>query len=167
MKRFFLLTILLILLLPAILGAEQEYLEVTAPANRALQLAIAPPVAVSGGPNQAISGEIAELFRFDLTLAGPFAVQGALVAEGKSGIRLGSFDFAPWKSSGADLLLKTGFSLSDSKVVIECRLYDVAKETELTARRYTGNIKDLRRMGHTFSDEVMRVITRERGPFNS
>ena len=49
--------------------------------------------------------------------------------------------------------------------MLECRLYDVAKETELTAKRYTGEMKDLRRMGHAFSDEVMRAITGQNGPF--
>lgn len=146
-------------------SAQQAHIEVTAPGNRALQLAIAPPVPLAGTPNSTVAGEIAEVFRFDMTLAGPFTVKEAPVAEGKSGIKPGAFEFAPWKASGADLLLKSGYSITGSTLVIECRLYDVARETELTAKRYTGNIKDLRRMAHTFSDEIMRAITGEKGPF--
>ncbi|MCM2357577.1 MAG: Tol-Pal system beta propeller repeat protein TolB [Geobacteraceae bacterium] len=165
MTRFFLvLTVALLLALPVL--AQQDYLEVTAPGGRALQLAIAPPAPLSGSANRAVAGEIAELFRFDMTLAGPFAVQEAPAGEGSSAIRPGTFDFAPWKSSGASLLLKSGYSISGSTLVLECRLYDVTRETELTAKRYTGDLKELRRMAHSFSDEIMRVVTGEPGPFS-
>lgn len=156
---------LLIILLAHVASAQQNYIEVTAPGNRALQLAIAPPAALAGVDTK-IAGELAELFRFDLTLAGPFAVQEALVTEGKSGIKPGDFDFAPWKASGADLLLKTGYTISGTKLTLECRLYDLVKGSEITAQRYTGELKELRRMAHTFSDEIMRAVTGEKGPFN-
>ena len=47
MKKFLLL-LLLLSLAPVSLSAQDGYLEVTAPGNRALQLAIAPPVATAG-----------------------------------------------------------------------------------------------------------------------
>ncbi|HLO24841.1 MAG TPA: Tol-Pal system beta propeller repeat protein TolB [Geobacteraceae bacterium] len=158
--------ILLFSILAPLAFAEQSYIEVTAPGNRSLQLAIAPPVALAGSSDTRTAGELAELFRFDLTLAGPFAVQEARIAEGKSGIKPGDFDFAPWKASGADLLLKSGYTVSGSTLALECRLYDVARGSELTAKRYTGSLKELRRMGHTFSDEIMRAVTGEKGPFS-
>ena len=86
--------LLLFFLLPTLATAEQSYIEVTAPGNRALQLAVAPPTPLAGSGDTKIAGDLAELFRFDMTLAGPFAVQEARVAEGKSGIRPGDFDFA-------------------------------------------------------------------------
>ena len=158
--------LLLFFLIPTLAAAEQSYIEVTAPGNRVLQLAIAPPTPLAGSGDKKIAGDLAELFRFDTTLAGPFAVQEPRVAEGKSGIRPGDFDFAPWKSSGADLLLKTGYSISGTTLTLECRLFDVVKESELTAKRYSGNIKDLRRMAHTFSDEILRAVTGEKGSFS-
>jgi TolB protein len=161
-----LLIISLALLVSTPLLAGQDYLEVTAPGNRLLTLAIAPPIHTGGSQDGAVSSELAELFRFDTTLAGPFTVRGTTVTEGKSGIKPGSFDFAPWKATGADLLLKTGYAVTGTTLVIECRLFDISRETELTAKRYTGNFKDLRRMGHNFSDEIMRVMTGEAGPFS-
>jgi TolB protein len=166
MKRFF-YGVMVALLLALPVFAQQDYLEVTAPGNRMLQLAIASPATLAGNQDPAVARELAELFRFDLTLAGPFTVQETTATEGKTGIKPGSFDFAPWKATGADLLLKTGYSLSGSTLVLECRLYDVGREAELTAKRYTGDRKDLRRMAHTFSDEIMRAITGEKGPFSS
>ena len=160
-----LIVLMVVLMTPAFLCAQQGYLEVTAPGNRNLQLAVAPPTLLAGAPDAKIAAEIAELFRFDMTLAGPFTVQEARVTEGKSGIRPGDFDFAPWKSSGADLLLKSGYAVSGATLTLECRLYDVVKGTEITAKRYTGDLKEMRRMGHTFSDEIMRAVTGEKGPF--
>ena len=160
------LSFLVFFLFSALASAQNSYIEVTAPGNRALQLAIAPPTALAGSADMKIAGELAELFRFDMTLAGPFTVQEALGIEGRSGIRPGDFDFASWKSSGADLLLKTGYSVSGTTLTLECRLYDVARGSELTAKRYTGDLKDLRRMAHTFSDEIMRAVTGETGPFS-
>jgi TolB protein len=162
-----LLTQVVALLLALPIYADQGYMEVTAPGNRALQLAIAPPATLAGSSDTKIAGDLAELFRFDMTLAGTFTVQEARIAEGKSGIKTGDFDFAPWKSSGADLLLKTGYSSTGTTLTLECRLYDVVKGTEVTAKRYTGDLKEMRRMAHTFSDEIMRMITGEKGPFNS
>jgi TolB protein len=164
--KYFILLMFALLLSPAAISAQDPYLVVTAPANRNLQLAIAAPVAVTGGENPAIAKVLAELFSFDMTLAGPFTVQDSRPAKGNSGIKQGSFDFAPWKATGADLLLKTGYSISGNTLVLECRLYDLAKEAELTAKRYTGDSKDLRRMAHSFSDEVLRVVTGESGPFS-
>jgi TolB protein len=165
MKKALFLTIFF--LCASMAFAQQAYIEVTAPGNRALQLAIAPPVALAGSADTKIAGELAELFRFDMTLAGPFTVQEARISEGKSGIKPGDFDFAPWRSTGADLLLKSGYTVSGTTLTLECRLYDLARGSELTAKRYTGELKEMRRMAHTFSDEIMHAITGEKGPFNS
>ncbi|HEX9007532.1 MAG TPA: Tol-Pal system beta propeller repeat protein TolB, partial [Bacteroidota bacterium] len=164
MRRF--LVLLLLLSVPTLLDAQQGYLEITAPGNRALQLAIAPPIPLSGSQDSGVAKDIAGIFGFDMTLAGPFTVQAAAAAEGKSGTRPGEFDFAPWKALGTDLLLKSGYSISGSTLILECRLYDVTRGTEVTAKRYTGSLKEVRRMSHTFSDEIMRAVTGQKGPFS-
>jgi len=157
----------ILLLIPFSLFAQQGYLNVTAPGNRTLNLAIAPPVAMTGSQNPEIANELVDLFRFDMTLAGPFNVQVPQAASANEGITPGTFDFAPWKAAGEDLLLKTGYSVNGNSLIIECRLYDLARETELTAKRFAGDQKELRRMAHIFSDEIMRAITGEKGPFAS
>ena len=165
MKRFCLsIAIIVLLAIPSL--SMPEYLEVTAPGNRTLQLAIASPVPLGDIKSSAVAMEMAELFRFDLTLAGPFTVQPLPKAEGTGSIKPGSFDLAPWKAAGADLLVKTGYFISGNTLVLECRLFDVAREAELSAKRYTGDYKDLRRMAHSFSDEIMRAITGDKGPFS-
>lgn len=157
----------MLLLIPCSLFAQQGYLNVTAPGNRTLNLAIAPPVAMSGAQNPEIANVLVDVFRFDMTLAGPFNVQAPQSASTNEGITPGTFDFAPWKAAGEDLLLKIGYSVNGNTMIVECRLYDLARESELTAKRFDGDKKELRRMAHIFSDEIMRAITGEKGPFNS
>ena len=163
MKKF--LVVLLLLCIPSLLQAQQGYLEVTAPGNRQMQLAIAQPVSLFGGQNADIAKGISEVFNFDLTLAGPFTVMPAPPSESRSGIRPGEFDFAPWQAAGANLLVKSGYTLSADSLTIEFRLYDVSRGRELVAKRYSGKRADLRKMVHTFSDEIMLAVTGERGPF--
>lgn len=164
MKKF--LIAIVMLFVPSFLAAQQGYLEVTAPGNRLLQLAVASPQPLAGNPDSAVATELAGIFRFDMTLAGPFTVQESAVSEAKTGVRPGDFDFAPWKALGTDILVKSGYTVSGKTLVLECRLYDVARGTELTAKRYTGDLKDVRRMAHTFSDEIMRAVTGQKGPFS-
>ncbi|MSM39504.1 MAG: Tol-Pal system beta propeller repeat protein TolB [Geobacter sp.] len=155
------------LLLPSLLPAQEKYLEVTAPGNRQLQLSIAAPVALGGAAQADVANEMRDVFQFDMALAGPFAVLQSPVAEARSGIRSGEFDFAVWRAAGADMLIKSGYTVSGQTVTIECRLYDVLTQKELAAKRYSGGRQDLRRMAHTFSDDVMAAVTGIRGPFTS
>ena len=145
--------------------AQQGYLEVSASGNRRIQLAIAPPANLSGILPATISREIVEIFSFDLAFAGPFSVTSPAVTEGKTGIKPGDFDFSPWVAAGAELLLKSSYSLSGGSLTLEGRLYDVTSKREVTAKRFTGPSKELRWMAHAFADEVMRAITGETGPF--
>jgi len=164
LKNFF-LTAIILLLSPAILNADQSYLEVAAPGNRLLQLAIAQVKPLSSTRQPEIASAVTGILRFDMTLAGPFSVMPSASGETENGIRPGEFDFAPWQAAGADLLVKTGYALSGSTLTLECRLYDVAGGKELTARRYTGKRQDLRKIVHTFSDEIMQAVTGTKGPF--
>jgi TolB protein len=159
-----LLVLFLALLFPAGLSAQKGYLEVSAPGNRQLRMAITTPVSIDGTVRTDLAREIADVLTFDMTLAGPFSVV-PVVGEERSGIRPGDFDLAPWRAAGVELLVKSGYSVTGASFTIECRLYDLATARELTAKRYSGTVKDLRRIAHTFSDEIMQVVTGERGPF--
>lgn len=158
------LVAIILLLTTAIAGAQQDYLEVSAQGKRLLNLAVAPPLAMTGGLRTDVTKEITDILRFDLSLAGPFTVT-APVAEPRSGIRIGEFDFQPWRAARTDILIKTGVSFVNNNYILEFRLYDIVKERELSAKRYVGSPQDLRKIVHTFSDEVMYIITGEKSPF--
>ncbi len=163
MKKIFLT--LLAILSPALVHGQQGFLDVTAPGNRQLQFGISACKSLNGGQNPEIVKEIDDVLRFDMTLAGPFSVMSGTGGNNNSGIRPGDFNFAPWKAAGADLLVKSGYRVAGSTLTLEFRLYDVFKEKEIVAKRYTGNIRDLRKIAHTFDDQIMLAITGEKGPF--
>ena len=164
MKKLLALIVILTLI-PVTLFAQQGYLEVTAPGNRQLQLAVAAPAPLSGGPRADVARELAECLQFDMTLAGPFTVMPLTEAQGEGGIRPGEFSLAPWKAAGADLVIKTGYTVNGKSLTVEFRLYDVLRGKEVTAKRLSGSDRDLRKIAHTFSNEIMRAITGEAGPF--
>lgn len=153
------------MLLLATIGNSESYLEVTAPANRQMRLAIASPLNMGGGGYAETSKQIGEVLRFDLQLAGPFTVTASPVTEKGSGIKPGDFDFAPWEATGQELLVKSGFNISGDTITVEFRLYDILKREGIIAKRYTGKLSDLRKISHTFSDDIMEALTDERGPF--
>ncbi|HEX9024508.1 MAG TPA: Tol-Pal system beta propeller repeat protein TolB [Geobacteraceae bacterium] len=155
---------ILALAFPA-LADQKGYLDVTAPGNRTLKLAITRPVPLAGAANPAAENELAEVFRFDMTMAGPFDAN-IIPAATAEGITPGSFDPAPWKAAGYDLLLKAGYSFADGTLTVECHLFDLVRGTELTAKRFTGPPGELRRMTHLFSDEIMRALTGSASAFS-
>jgi TolB protein len=163
----YIIAVIAAIIFPAVILAGQGYLDVTAPGNRQLQLAIPPSISLEGAQNAEIVKELNDVLSFDMTLAGPFSVMsGSGVVNGNSGIRPGEFNFAPWKSAGADLLVKCGYSVKGNAITLEFRLYDVFKEKEIVAKRYTGGIHDLRKIAHIFDDHIMESVTGERGPFS-
>lgn len=160
-----LLITVITILSPLLAHADQGLLEVTAPGNRQLQLAIAAVKSMTGEQHPEIAKEVGDVLQFDMTLAGPFEVMANAGGSDGSGIRPGEFDFAPWKATGTDLLVKSGYTVSGESLVLEFRLYDVTRGKEVVAKRYSGAVRDLRKIAHTFSDEIMLVVTGERSPF--
>ena len=156
---------LVVLLAPsAVTSAQETYLEVTATGSGQLSLDVATPLRVEGVEHQEVPREVGDALAFDLTLAGLFQVAAKDLERG--GIRPGEFSYAPWKAGGARLLVKSGYTITaGDRLVLELRLYDVLQEKLVTAKRFSGSVRDARRMAHAFSDEILRALTGETGPF--
>jgi TolB protein len=142
------LVCLLLLLSPTVFWAAEGFLDVTAPAGRQQKLYIAPATTLSGPAAPEVGRELSELLGFDLGLTGTFSVSAPEAG-----------------AAGADLVLKSAYALNGNALTLECRLFDPLLNRDLAAKRYTGTLKELRRMGHAFSDEVLRVRTGQKGPF--
>ena len=136
------------------------------------------PIAVSPlknqGGNTAESGRlstgIADAIVHDLELSGWFKVldRSAYIENAqKSGITLGTFDFKDWSTIGAEGLVKGGFSVQGDEVTVELRLFDVYQNKERIGKRYTGRVRDFRRIAHKFVDEVINQFTGVPGVFNT
>jgi TolB protein len=146
--RIILICLLLLLSCLETSRAAEGVLDVTAPAGRKQQLYLAPSTALSGPAAPELARELTDLLAFDLGMAGLFSVSAPQAG-----------------GAGADLVLKTAYAVNGSALTLECRLFDPILNRDLAAKRYTGALKELRRMGHSFSDEVLRVRTGQKGPF--
>lgn len=162
--RLFLCALLLFSLQQS--ASAENYIEVTASGNRQQRLAVVPPQPV-GIARPALANEAAEALSFDLTMSGVVTAEKRDAAPLPGGLALAAIEYGPWLTSGFDLLIRGEYVLRGTDLTIEFRLYDVAAKKLLTAKRFLGREKDLRRYVHSFSDEVLRVLTGEKGSFSS
>lgn len=164
MTRRLLITIIL-MLIPALLHSQEGYREVTASGAHKLTLTVDAPRRLGGSEASQVARETADALQFDMVLAGPFTVTAPPATAAATGIRPGEFDFAPWRGAGVDLLVKSGYTVAGNAMTMEFRLYNVTQGKEILAKRYSGRPGDVRRIAHTFSDDIMEALTGQRGPF--
>jgi TolB protein len=136
------------------------------------------PIAVSPlknlGANTAesarLSTGIADAMVHDLELSGWFRVidRSAYIESAQtSGITLGAFDFKDWSTIGSEGLVKGGFTVQGEEISVELRLFDVYQNKERVGKRYTGRVRDFRRIAHKFVDEIINQFTGIPGVFNT
>jgi TolB protein len=165
--RIFLCLIYLLVALPATLRAESGYVEVTAPGNRQLKLAVESPRNKNAKQAGETGREIGNVIAFDMNMSGIVSAETREPALQNSSNSMTDADFAPWLASGVDLLVRSEFSISGDELAVEFRLFDITSRKMMTARRYLGKTRDLRRFAHAFADEIMLVVTGEKGCFTT
>ena len=139
--------------------------------GRKYPIAISPLKNLTTAPDPAkVSEGIADAIVYDLDLSGWFQVldRAAYIEHPqRSGITLGTFDFKDWSTIGAEGLVKGGFSAQGDEITVELRLFDVPQSKERVGKRYTGRVKDFRRIAHKFADEIINQFTGVPGIFNT
>ena len=145
--------------------SAQINLQITKEGGQALPIAIAPLQSADGAGS---GDEFAEVLSRDFDLSGYFRVisRDAGAGEGEGALPE-QINFQSWSGLGALALVKGVLSSDGNGLVAEVRLFDVAQGKQLGGKRYRGERRDLRRMAHRFADEVMLLLTGERGPFDS
>ena len=132
------------------------------------------PIAVSPlkeAPSTAgAGGDFADIVGKDLELSGIFRVldRAAYIEDAqRSGATTDTIDFHDWSAIGAQALVKGTVDREGDGLVVEARLIDVVEGRQLGGKRYRAGARELRRMAHRFADEIMLLLTGERGPFDS
>lgn len=168
MKCIIRLFMVCLVLLSGQQGVEAaNYIEVTAEGNRLLKLAVVPPQPIGTVIRPDLANEVAGVHSFDLTMSGLVTAERKDAAPLANGLALTPMDFVPWLSAGYDLLIRGEYELRGQELTMEFRLYDVMAKKLLTSKRFLGREKDLRSYAHSFSDEVLRALTGEKGAFTS
>jgi TolB protein len=159
--------LLTLLLLPAMLSAQSGYIEVTAPGNRQLKIAVEAPRTLDAVPSADAAKELGDVIVFDINMSGLVQADIREALPFSGGLIFGQVDFNTWQTAGYDLLVRSEYSLKGDDLTAEFRLYDVLNRKMITAKRYLGHKRDLRRFSHAFCDEVLLQMTGEKGSFTT
>ena len=76
-------------------------------------------------------------------------------------------EFPSWSKIGADFLVKGAMSASGSRLALDMRLFDVGLGRQILSQRYSGPLKDGRKMINQFTNAVLEAITGLPGVFGS
>ena len=163
----YLIFLVLLITLPALLHAQSGYIEITAPGNRQLKLAVDAPRALSPLSSAESAKEISDVLQFDMNMSGTATAESSSLLPLSLGKAIADTDTTPWMKGGYDLLVRSEYSLKGDELTIEFRLYDVPNRKMMTAKRYLGKKKELRRFAHSFADEILLTTTGEKGCFTS
>ena len=79
----------------------------------------------------------------------------------------GTPQYPAWTQIGADYLVKGGMNVSGSRITLDMYLFDVGLGRQLLGKRYTGAVKDARKMINQFTNAVLEAITGIPGVFGS
>ena len=163
MLRCISLALTLLLLLAAPAAAD---IEIRAPGQQTIPLAITTFLPLDQGVKPSVAAEFNEVLNSDLDLSGLFRMvdPAAFLSDARHlGLISIDVDFAQWRMLGAEDLIKGGYSVRGGQLVVEARLYDVTGSRLLNGRRYVGKVKDVRRMAHAFADQVLKSSDRPGG----
>lgn len=77
------------------------------------------------------------------------------------------FKFQSWSTIGADFLIRAGYSIVGDEVTLETYTYHVPRANLVLGKKYKGSVNSIRRIAHTFANDVLKALTGKEGPFLS
>ena len=146
--------------------------QIFGPGSQSFPIAIPPLKNLGGDGGGALGNQFARVLTRDLDLSGYFKIvdpRTFIEDPQTSGITVDQIDFVGWASIGAQELVKGGITVEGDKVTIEARLFDVPARRDIpeVGKRVSGSRADVPRMAHRFADQLLEVLTGERGPFDT
>jgi TolB protein len=128
------------------------------------------PLGGSGDPRD-FAGKLRRVLAYDVAVSGFFKVLDpqTYVARAGEGIEGDTISFADWFNVGAQLLVKTGFTLAGSSLRLEGRLYEVSREQGklVLAKTFAGDASDARFLTHLWGNAIVKFFTNEDGIFTT
>jgi TolB protein len=137
-----------------------------------------PPLNYQGSPSgsyQATGAELYNTINNDLNVSAFFQMipqKAYLEDTSKTGLRPApgepnGFKFQSWSTVGAEFLIRTGFFIAGGEVNLEAYLYHVGKSQLIMGKKYKGPISGVRKIAHTFANDVVEALTGKTGMFLS
>jgi len=147
------------------------YLDITAPYLRKIPTAV--PLFKdfgSGDKEEDLSQTLADLLSETIEFTGFFKILECgsfLETPREASLTDSAIDFKNWTVVGAELLVKGGFEYRKNRLKVELRLFDTFGGHLIIGKRYTGKLKDQRRMIRRFCNEIVRSLTGHEGIFDT
>ncbi|MEQ1875045.1 MAG: translocation protein TolB [Bdellovibrionia bacterium] len=77
------------------------------------------------------------------------------------------FNYDNWKKIGTEFLVRAGFSMINDNITLDTYVYYVPQAKLVFGKKYQGPASAVRKIAHTFSNDVLEKLTNKRGMFNS
>ena len=155
-------SLLALVALAANLAHAQLTIDVTTSAGRQVPIAIAPFANEVNAPQN-----ITPLISANLERTGLFRLvnTGAI---NKLPTEPSEINFLDWSSRSTEALVIGAINpLPDGKFDVRFRLFDVAKQSQITSFSYTAGASQLRATAHKISDEIYEKLIGEKGVFST
>lgn len=147
------------------------YIDINAPSFRRIPIAVTEFKNLGTAPDrEGHSQKMTEVIKNNLNFTGFFELLNPasfIEDPNRAGIAEESIDFKDWATIGAEALIKGGIIFDGQRITVEARLFDVFQGRMITGKRYTGDVKDFRKIAHNFSNEIVKSFTGEEGIFET
>jgi TolB protein len=149
-------------------GAAKDYIDIDAPAFQKFPIAIA-NFTKSGGDidKEGLGTWFPDNLSKYLDMTGYFNIVPRKAFLEDPARSQGNINFGDWTTIGADYLVKGHFSSQGRDLSVEMRLYDTVRGVLMREKKYTGKANDRKDMVIQFVNEILLVLTGERGVFNT
>lgn len=77
------------------------------------------------------------------------------------------FEFTGWKTLETEFLIRGGYQVINNQIALEIYGYYVPQGNLIVGKKYTGNLSDARKIGHSFSNDFVKAVTGKPGFFNT
>ena len=117
-----------------------------------------------------LAREMSEVLSNDLNLSGvfrPLDPKGFLENPQAIGLEASEIKFQDWSKQGADFLARCSYQVQGNAMRLDGRLLDVTGRKLVGGKSYTGDLRAWRPMVHAFADDIMMMVTGERGVFDT
>ena len=151
-------------------SAQTIYLDITKPSFQRIPIAV-PDFKYMSAEQTQLAREMSDVLSNDLNISGvfrPLDRKGFLEDPQVMGLAAPDIKFQDWTRQGADFLVRCSYQVQGYSIRLDGRVFDVAgRKLVGSPKSYTGDLRAWRQMVHAFADDIMLMLTGERGVFDT
>jgi TolB protein len=170
-KQLFLIVVFVFLVLWTLPCQARVIIDITAPHLRKIPTAVPFFKRLDPkGTHNELAKNLSDLLAETIDFTGFFKIldrESFLENPQEAGLLQHAITFKNWTDVGAELLVKGGFVVKDDLLKVELRLFDTFSGRLIIGKRYTGRLKDQRRIIRRFANDIIQMLTGHEGIFDT